>query len=227
LENANRHRDGHIVVMEGGVLLQYRGEFMGYHGTDRDITERKRAEKRWRSDRLLHLKQIQASWRVVSPPASTTSWHQETWNSRLLDLFPASPAWESNKPSMHPPGGRSDTPNLSLHWAGALSGHHINLNDLVRENADLFRAIFTLSQIGCFLNLESINDQADPGQVQQVILNLLTNSVEAMEDLGCQPNHGVIDCDKACEPAALRRPVPGPLPIWKCPTRGAVWMSRL
>jgi PAS domain S-box-containing protein len=47
LENTNRHRDGHLVVLEtsGVPLFDAAGRFCGYRGIDRDITDRKRAEQ--------------------------------------------------------------------------------------------------------------------------------------------------------------------------------------
>jgi PAS domain S-box-containing protein len=47
LENMNRHKDGHLVVFEtsGVAFYDAEGRFKGYRGTDRDITERKRAEE--------------------------------------------------------------------------------------------------------------------------------------------------------------------------------------
>jgi PAS domain S-box-containing protein len=46
MENTNVHKDGHLVVFETSGLPFYdaAGRFLGYRGTDRDITERKRAE---------------------------------------------------------------------------------------------------------------------------------------------------------------------------------------
>lgn len=46
LENGARHRDGHTVVLEtsGVPLFDQDGQFVGYRGIDRDITERKKAE---------------------------------------------------------------------------------------------------------------------------------------------------------------------------------------
>jgi len=46
LENANQHKDGRIVVMEtsGVPIFHQDGQFCGYRGIDRDITERKQAE---------------------------------------------------------------------------------------------------------------------------------------------------------------------------------------
>jgi PAS domain S-box-containing protein len=47
IENTNRHRDGHLVVLEtsGNPIWGRNGEFAGYLGIDRDITARKRVEK--------------------------------------------------------------------------------------------------------------------------------------------------------------------------------------
>ncbi len=46
LEHTNRHRQGHLVVLEtsGMPIFASDGTFLGYRGMDRDITERKRAE---------------------------------------------------------------------------------------------------------------------------------------------------------------------------------------
>jgi len=50
LDNANVHKDGHIVVLEtsGIPVFDVNGVFHGYRGIDRDITERKRAEEELR-----------------------------------------------------------------------------------------------------------------------------------------------------------------------------------
>lgn len=47
LENINRHKDGHRVFVETSGLPFYddEGNFKGYRGTDRDVTDRKRAAK--------------------------------------------------------------------------------------------------------------------------------------------------------------------------------------
>jgi len=48
LENTNRHKDGHLVVLEtsGIPVFDEKGELKGYRGIDRDITERKEAEEK-------------------------------------------------------------------------------------------------------------------------------------------------------------------------------------
>ena len=47
LENVNRHKDGHLVTLETNAVAVYDvyGNFSGYRGIDRDITERKVAEQ--------------------------------------------------------------------------------------------------------------------------------------------------------------------------------------
>ena len=47
LENVNRHKDGHLVVLEtsGIPILGANGAFCGYRGIDRDITGRRQAEQ--------------------------------------------------------------------------------------------------------------------------------------------------------------------------------------
>ena len=47
LENTNVRKNGHLVVLETSAVAIYdeRGEFAGYRGVDRDITERKKAEQ--------------------------------------------------------------------------------------------------------------------------------------------------------------------------------------
>ena len=51
IENVNLHKDGRRIVLEtsGTPVFDGQGQFLGYRGVDRDITERKRAEEALRS----------------------------------------------------------------------------------------------------------------------------------------------------------------------------------
>lgn len=47
MENINRHKDGHLVILEtnGVPIYDENGDFQGYRGIDRDITDRKKNEQ--------------------------------------------------------------------------------------------------------------------------------------------------------------------------------------
>ena len=77
----------------------------------------------------------------------------------------------------------------------------MNLNDIVTENAGLFRMVIPKN---IAMNVKADDDlpliMADPGQIQQVVMNLITNAVEAIGTA-----QGVIilitgqaDCDSDC-----------------------------
>jgi PAS domain S-box-containing protein len=59
----------------------------------------------------------------------------------------------------------------------------MDLNELVRENTELFRTVVCKTvTMSLELSNESAVVKADPGQVQQVIMNLITNASEAIGD---------------------------------------------
>ncbi len=81
IENTNRRKDGRLVVLEtsGVPVFAGNGEFTGYQGIDRDITERKRAEEALRSNEekyrlisentsdLIAVLDVKGNHRYVSP----------------------------------------------------------------------------------------------------------------------------------------------------------------
>ena len=80
LENVNLHRDGRRVVLEtsGVPVFGPDGEFMGYRGMDRDITERKRVEEALRNSEN-QLRAITDSARdailMMDPEGMITYWN--------------------------------------------------------------------------------------------------------------------------------------------------------
>jgi two-component system cell cycle sensor histidine kinase/response regulator CckA len=69
LENVNRHKDGHLVVVEtsGAPFFGEDGAFLGYRGVDREIGERKRVEAALRrnEDRLRLVQKYEALGRLA------------------------------------------------------------------------------------------------------------------------------------------------------------------
>ena len=69
LENVNRHKDGHLVVIEtsGAPFFGEDGTFRGYRGVDREIGERKRVEAAFRrnEERLRLVQKYEALGRLA------------------------------------------------------------------------------------------------------------------------------------------------------------------
>ena len=83
LENANLHKNGQVITLEtsGAPMLDAHGAFKGYRGIDRDITERKVAEKERRAsaERLeqILLQTIEAIAATVEARDPYTAGHQQ------------------------------------------------------------------------------------------------------------------------------------------------------
>ena len=124
----------------------------------------------------------------------------------LADLSPLSPARSSIEQSAEAARRAADLTRQMLAYSGKgrFEVRKIDLSELVRENAHLFRACISkivVLNVGLEQGLPFIN--ADPGQIQQVIMNLITNASEA---IGEQP--GAISLStgvQACDTASLSR----------------------
>jgi PAS domain S-box-containing protein len=75
LENTNLHKDGRLVVFEtsGVPFFDTQGQFKGYRGTDRDITERKRLEQQEQTAFERRGRQVRLSTQVSQSVATATS----------------------------------------------------------------------------------------------------------------------------------------------------------
>jgi len=83
LENANLHKNGQVVSLEtsGAPMFDAQGVFKGYRGIDRDITERKEAEKERRASaeklEQILLQTIEAIAATVEARDPYTAGHQQ------------------------------------------------------------------------------------------------------------------------------------------------------
>ncbi len=121
----------------------------------------------------------------------------------LLELPPAASARHYIEQSMQASRRAADLTRQMLAYSGKgrFVIQDINLSDLVRENVHLFQAAMAKT-VSLKLDLDERLQplQGDPGQVQQVIMNLITNATEAIGD---HPGEislatGLQECDTAC-----------------------------
>jgi PAS domain S-box-containing protein len=91
LENTHIHKDGHTVILEssGVPIVGNDGTFQGYFGSDRDISERKKAEEELRAS-LLKNELLFESSRDALIIAEPPSWKFVRANQAALQLFGAS-----------------------------------------------------------------------------------------------------------------------------------------
>ena len=94
LENTNIHRDGHLVVLEtsGEPIVDKDGNLIGYRGVDRDITERKQADKQIKAslhEKVTLLKEVhhrvKNNMQIISSLLRLES--DNIKDSRYLDMF--------------------------------------------------------------------------------------------------------------------------------------------
>jgi two-component system, cell cycle sensor histidine kinase and response regulator CckA len=103
---------------------------------------------------------------------------------------------------------------LAYSGKGSFEIRRVDLNALVQENVGLLRGVIAgTTALNVALSHHDPAIQADPGQVQQVIMNLITNAAEAMGDRagGVVLSTGVVECSAAdLERSRLsERPSPG------------------
>jgi PAS domain S-box-containing protein len=103
----------------------------------------------------------------------------------LADTPEGSPAGASIRQAMQASRRATDLTRGMLAYSGR--GHFaprpVDLNELVRENAELLRtSVARTTSLSVCLAQQQVYIEADPGQVQQVVMNLITNASEAIGD---------------------------------------------
>lgn len=188
----------------------------------RDITERKRLEtERVELQRqLLHTQKLESLGVLAGGIA-------HDFNNLLMavhgnlelarpDLPATSPGRASLERAIHATRRAADLTRAMLAYSGKgrFEVSRVDLNDLVRENADLFRSAVARNVT---LNL-SLTDvpatiEADIGQVQQVIMNLITNASESISDgpgeIRITTALGEQDAEYLSRSRTIEKPLPG------------------
>ncbi len=224
MEYRLRRQDGEYqwVIDEGHPRHDSTGTFVGYIGSCLDITE----HREWESTRLELERRLLHSQKLESLGVMAGGIAHDFNNllmAMLANLELAMHVQASDSPA-RPFLERSLQANrraadlvrqmLAFSGRGAFDVKDLDLNEVVEENVHLFRVGLSRT-ITLNLNLTAglPHTHADPGQVQQVVMNLITNASEA---IGHYPGTvsiatGVLDADAAYLVASRldEKPAPG------------------
>jgi PAS domain S-box-containing protein len=205
LENVNRHKDGRLVVLEtsGVPLFDERGEFCGYRGIDRDVTCRKEMEEQMRRQQveLAHVARLSTMGELVAgisheinqplyaiqnfaaacqaaiqtDPERVRSWLQQIREQarRAGDILARLRGFARKRP-----------PQRSA----------LDPGEMIREAVALLAPDARQRQVRVELNLNGELPPvfADRTEVQQVLVNLLRNALEALEQVSVESRRATI-----------------------------------
>ncbi|MEI6634746.1 MAG: response regulator, partial [Chlamydiota bacterium] len=188
-----------------------------------DITERTRAEEKVleMERRLLHAQKLESLGVLAGGIAhdfnNLLTAILGNLDLALCDLPPVSPARTSVEEAIHATRRAEALTRQMLAYSG--KGRFIianlDLSELVEENAHLLKASLSKSTTLSFhLGRELPPISADAGQIQQVVMNLITNASESLgEQAGIVAlSTGVLDCDDEAyliRSRLVEKPVPG------------------
>jgi PAS domain S-box-containing protein len=186
-----RHKAGNFRILESNSvpILDRDGNVLGFRGMDRDVTERMRAEaERLEMERrLLHTQKLESLGVLAGGIA-------HDFNNLLMVLFgnlelaltnlsAASSVRPYIEQALQAARRGADLTRQMLAYSGKgrFLVTHIDLSQLLRENVNLFRtAVPRNITMDLHLTNEPSTIEADLGQVQQIVMNLITNAAEAI-----------------------------------------------
>jgi PAS domain S-box-containing protein len=223
VETRWKRKDGAIIhVFLSSTPLDAADLSKGVIFTALDITDRKRAEEERleMERRLLHTQKLESLGVLAGGIAhdfnNLLTAILGNLDVALLDLSVISPARPHVEEAMRACHRAADLTRQMLAYSGKgrFLVRSIDLSAVVKENVQIFGAAIARTAT---LNLHLARDlpliQADPGRIQQVIMNLLTNASEA---LGEKPGvitlaTGLQVCDEAYldRSRAKEKPSPG------------------
>lgn len=167
------------------------------YGSSQDITARKQAEsdrKASESDRLdmerklLHAQKLESLGTMAGGIAhdfnNLLAAILGNLDLALLHLPPGSPVQSYIQGSMNASRRAADLTRQMLAYSGKaiFNVQLVDINEIVSGNASLFR---TVIQKNISFNVSTADDMplimADPGQIQQVVMNMITNAAEAID----------------------------------------------
>jgi PAS domain S-box-containing protein len=194
-EITNKRKNGELFssFLSASVLLDARGEVVGVMGVSRDITERVRqeVERKRLEEQLLQAQKMEAIGRFAGGIA-------HDFNNMLTAIIGYSQLLLATSPKNDPAHADLEEIKKAADHAAALTRkllafsrkqtlqpQIVNLNTLVSDIEKMLHRI-----IGEDIELVTILEprlsaiQVDPGQVEQVLMNLVVNARDAMSEGG-------------------------------------------
>ncbi len=206
LENVNRHKDGHLVVLEtnGIPIFDEKGQLKGYRGIDRDISDRKRAEeeKRRLEAQLQQARKLEAVGTLAGGIAhdfnNVLMGIQGHSSLALLYADSGRPHSEHLKgiEDMVQRGAALTKQLLGFAMGGKYEVRPTDLNELIEDSSEMFGRTKKEIKIHRKYQKDIRPVEADRGQIDQVLLNLYVNAWHAMPrggDLYVETSSVVLD----------------------------------
>lgn len=188
LQNMNRHKDGHLVTIEssGSPVFNSNGEFKGYRGIDRDISDRKKLEDELRQAHKMESIGIMAGGiahdfnnilGIIVGNAELALDSLPDWNPSYNNLKEIKTASLRAKDIVRQ--------LLSFSRKTEQIQKPLDIKEVIKESIKLIRSSIP-SSIKIHEEIPEKNDiiLADATQIHQILINLCTNASYTMLDDG-------------------------------------------
>jgi PAS domain S-box-containing protein len=199
LENTNVHKDGRLVVLEtsGVPIFERDGNFAGYRGIDRDITERKRAEGERENleIRIQRMKKMEALGTLAGGVAhdlnNILSGIVGYPDLLLMQLPDDSPLRESilalKRSGLKAAAVVQDL--LTLARRGMVSMEVMNWNSVISDymkspEQEKIQSLHSHVRFEVFLESGLLPTKGSPVHLSKIVMNLISNAAEAIPEKG-------------------------------------------
>ena len=196
LENTNIHKDGSHVILEtsGRPIIDKNGELLGYRGTDRDITERKKYEQELKKQELLLLSQSRMAAVGEMTAMIAHQWRQPLASiSAICATLKLDIGMDAYNESFFEER-LGDISSLSQHLSSTIDDFRnffkqeqvqesIDIDDLVNQSLKIIEPVLVGSNITVHKAFKcAVSITTYPAELKQVILNILKNADDALKE---------------------------------------------
>ncbi|MDO9462729.1 MAG: ATP-binding protein, partial [Deltaproteobacteria bacterium] len=196
LENRNRHKTGQLVTLDtsGVPILDNKGDFRGYRGIDRDITERRlmEEEREKMQMQLLQAQKMEAIGVLAGGVAhdfnnllTTIQGYTEV---AMLKVDGTNPLYKDLNHIHYASTRAAELTRQLLFFSRKqppMELTPLNLNRAIKNSLEMLRRLIgedIVIDIDLGTDLSAV--RADAGSIDQVVMNLVVNARDAMPDGG-------------------------------------------